>query len=178
MKRIILILAVVLAVLCIPLIAMQFSDQVQWSVSDFIIMGLVLSAVGLMYEFIARKSSNWPYRIAFGLSLAGIFLLFWVNAAVGIVGNENQPINLLFGLVILWVIGGAVIVRYRSSGMSLILFGASLIQFLIPIIGWLIWPAPNTSWSPGVAQVFMLNAFWVILFSFAGLLFRRTTQPN
>ena len=31
----------------------------------------------------------------FGVGLAGAFLLFWVNGAVGIIGNEGQPANLM-----------------------------------------------------------------------------------
>ena len=70
--------------LMIPLLGMQFTDEVNWEFSDFLIMGTVLLAIGLLYELIARRSGKTIYRTAFGVGLLGAFLLFWVNGAVGL----------------------------------------------------------------------------------------------
>lgn len=55
-KRIATIVLAVAAILAIPLIAMQFTDEVQWSTGDFVMMGAILLSAGLAYELIARRS--------------------------------------------------------------------------------------------------------------------------
>ena len=44
---------------------------------------------------------NKTYRRAFFVGFLGVFLLFWVNGAVGIIGSEDNPANLLYGGVVL-----------------------------------------------------------------------------
>lgn len=71
-----------LAVLLLtPLVAMQFTDEVDWTASDFVIMGVLLLLVGLGFELAARLSSDVVYRAAFGLAVLTGFLLVWVNSA-------------------------------------------------------------------------------------------------
>jgi hypothetical protein len=159
--------------LFIPFIAMQFTDQVQWTLSDFVIMGSVLLAVGLAYELIARRSDKTVYRIAFGTGLAGAFLLLWMNGAVGIIGNEGQPANLMYAAVFIVGFTGSLMARFRARGMAYALFAAAATQMLIPVVALFAWPPPDTSWSPGVFRVFMLNGFFAMVFVLSGMLFRR-----
>ena len=59
-------------ILLIPLIAMQFTDQVAWSLSDFLIAGALLLSTGLTFVLAARK---WlKYRAAIGIALAAALL--------------------------------------------------------------------------------------------------------
>ena len=161
--------------LLIPLIAMQFTDEVNWELSDFVIMGGVLTAIGLLYELIARRSGKTIYRAAFGLGVLGAFLLFWVNGAVGIIGSEDQPANLLYVAVILVGLVGALISRFKAKGMAATLFAAAGVQMLVPVAAYFIWPPPVTSWSPGVPGVFLLSAFFALLFLISALLFRQAS---
>jgi hypothetical protein len=48
--------AVVGSLLLVPAVAMLFTDEVNWDLFDFVVMGAVLFGVGLAYELIARKS--------------------------------------------------------------------------------------------------------------------------
>ncbi len=75
-----------LAVLLIPLAAMQFTDEVNWTVLDFVVMGVLLFTVGLIYEFIVRKLDT-KYRIAGTVLLALGFLYIWAELATGIFTN-------------------------------------------------------------------------------------------
>lgn len=175
-KRLLLIFGIVILILCIPLIAMQFSDEVHWELLDFVIMGTILLSIGLAYELIARKSEKIVYRIAFGVGLLGAFLLFWVNGAVGIIGSENQPANLLYGLVFIVGLVGSLIARFKPNGMSNTLFAAAITQMLVPVIALLIWPPPTTSWSPSVFGVFFLSSFFAMLFIVSAFLFKRASQ--
>ena len=77
-------------ILLVPLIAMQFTDQVVWDLADFAIFGALLVGVGVTYELVVRKTGDTAYRAAVGVALAAAFLLVWVNGAVGIIGSENN----------------------------------------------------------------------------------------
>ncbi|KHJ39471.1 hypothetical protein PBAC_04590 [Pedobacter glucosidilyticus] len=87
MKSLIIILGVVGAILLIPFIAMQFTSEVDWSLFDFILMGILLTGTGLLIELVIRKIKTNPQRlIVLGVILLGFFLI-WVELAVGIFGS-------------------------------------------------------------------------------------------
>lgn len=83
-KRLFFILAVIVILLLIPFIAMQISDSVNWSLSDFVIMGLLLSGTGILCEFTLRKVKTTKNRIIICLIIILIFILIWTELAVGI----------------------------------------------------------------------------------------------
>jgi len=175
-KRLMYWVIAILSILMIPLVAMQFTNEVNWSLSDFIIMGIILFSIGLSYELIARKSEEIVYRSAFGVALAGVFLLLWVNGAVGIIGSEDNPANLMYGMVLIAGILGSFMSRLKSKDMMVTLLVIALIQFIVPIVALIFEPA-NASWGKtGVIGVFVLNAFFVMLFIISALLFRRTSE--
>jgi hypothetical protein len=74
-------------ILVVPLIAMQFSDEVRWGLADFIIVGCLLFGTGLMYEFLARRVSTTRHRVILGIVLLVAFFLVWAELAVGIFGT-------------------------------------------------------------------------------------------
>lgn len=86
-KRLIVILSATGLLLLIPLIAMQFTDEVDWAVSDFMIMGVLLITTGILCEIVIRKVSKTNYRIALCLLLLLVFFLIWAELAVGILGT-------------------------------------------------------------------------------------------
>ena len=73
--------------LLLPLLAMQFTDEVAWDLADFAIAGALLFGTGLAYELIVRKTDNTTYRAAVGAALAVALLLIWLELAVGIFGT-------------------------------------------------------------------------------------------
>ena len=86
-KRLIGIVLTVALLLLIPLIAMQFTDEVDWKLPDFIIMGVLLLATGLLCELVMRKVKRLKYRIIIcGALLVALFLI-WAELAVGIFGT-------------------------------------------------------------------------------------------
>lgn len=85
-KRLIIILSLVTFLLLIPFIAMQFSDAVNWTLSDFIIAAVLLLSTGVAIDFVLRKVKNTTYRITLSLILLVILLLLWAELAVGIFG--------------------------------------------------------------------------------------------
>ena len=73
--------------LIIPLIAMQLTDKVEWSLFDFIIMGTLLLITGLMGEIIFKKVKKYKHRVILYVVVAITFLLIWAELAVGIFGT-------------------------------------------------------------------------------------------
>lgn len=76
-----------LIMLSTPLIAMQFSDEVNWNWFDFLIMGVLLFGTGLIYELFIKRVKNKQKRMLLALALAITFLLIWAELAVGIFGS-------------------------------------------------------------------------------------------
>ncbi len=123
------------ALLLLPLIAMQFTDEVNWTVSDFIFAALMIGVAGLIMELTVRTSDGIAYRIAVGVAVAASFLTVWVNGAVGMIGDEDNPFNLLFGGVLLLALLGAIVARFRPAGMAAAMLAAALAQLVIGLIG-------------------------------------------
>ena len=86
-KRLFAIILAVPVLLLIPLVAMQFSAVVSWSLFDFIVMGILLLGVGLSFEFVLRKISSNANRIALIAIILALFFLIWAELAVGIFGT-------------------------------------------------------------------------------------------
>jgi hypothetical protein len=86
-KRLTIILSTVMALLLIPLIAMQFTNEVNWNITDFIIMGVLLLGTGLLCELVLRKVKSMRYRIVICGVILLAFLLIWAELAVGLFGT-------------------------------------------------------------------------------------------
>jgi hypothetical protein len=74
-------------ILSIPFIAMQFTNEVDWDLRDFMIMGVLLLGTGLLCELVIRKVTNWNYRIGLIAVLLLVLFLIWAELAVGIFGT-------------------------------------------------------------------------------------------
>ena len=86
-KRLIGILTSIPLLLLVPLIAMQYSTEVQWGAFDFLVAGFLLLVTGLALELILRKAATRRQRIILGIVLLVVFLLVWVELAVGLFGT-------------------------------------------------------------------------------------------
>jgi hypothetical protein len=162
-------------ILLILLVAMQFSDQWNWDLFDFVFAGVLLFGTGLASELIARKSDNSAYRFAVGITVVSALLLIWINAAVGIIGEPGGSNLMYFGVLAVGFIG-ALIARFRPHGMARALFTMAIAQMLVPVIALVIAKPQITVEPPGVAGVFGLNAFFALLWVGSALLFRRATH--
>ena len=120
----------------LPLLAMQFTDQVDWTVFDFLFFGGLLTGTALAFEAIARNTAPMTgrraYRAAAAIALA-VFLLI-VNGAVGIIGTEDEGANLVYAGVLATGIVGSIIARFRPAGMARTLVGMAIVQVLIAVI--------------------------------------------
>ncbi len=158
--------------LLVPLIAMQFSDEVNWKVGDFVIAGVMLAAAGITFELVVRKSSNIAYRAAVGIALLAGLLLLWVNGAVGIIGSENNDANLMYLGVLAIAIVGVIIARLNPAGMSRAMFttaAATVLVAVIALIGNL--GTDGNSWPRDVLGA---TVFFAALWIGSALLFQKS----
>lgn len=86
-KRLLVIFISCFALLLIPLVAMQLTNEVNWTLFDFIIAGILLFTTGFLLELILRKVKLTKYKIAFVVLLIALFLIIWTELAVGIIGT-------------------------------------------------------------------------------------------
>ena len=78
-----------LSPLLVPLVANQISDQVNWNIMDFIIMGILLIFSGYWTQRVIKKIKSKSKKVIFISLILLIFLLLWAEMAVGIF---NSPI--------------------------------------------------------------------------------------
>jgi len=168
-KRLIAIIAIVAGLLMVPLVAMQFTSEVKWDETDFIVAGALLLGTGLAFELAIRKGGNTSYRAGAALAILTAFVLVWMNLAVGLIGSEDNPANLLYIGVLATLLIGAAIARFRAPGMALALFATAFAQLLVPIIAMAIW---RPEFNGGMVAVLFLNAVFAFLWAGSGLLFR------
>lgn len=162
--------------LLIPLLAIQFTVEVAWDPGDFLVAGALVFVTGLTYKMITRKSGKSAYRFAVGLTLATALLLIWSNLAVGLIGSENNPINLLyFGVLAVGTIG-ATIAQFQSHGMERALYATALAQVLVTVIalGIGIQQFPGSSFF----EILGVNGFFIVLWIESALLFRYAAQEE
>ena len=112
----------------------------------------------------SQNGGTVAYRAAAGVAVAAALLLVWMNLAVGLIGNEENPVNLLYAGVLCVGIIGAFVARFQPRPMASALFAtASIAQVLVPVIAIMIWRPPLTS---GLVGVVILNTFFVALWSY------------
>ncbi len=171
---------ITLSILLIPLIAMQFTSEVNWTFFDFIAMGILLFVAGITYEFFASRAGSLAFKGAAALAVGTCLVLTWINLAVGIIGNENNPINLLYFLVPMILFIGAIWSRFNTDALARTLFFSAFALALIPITA-LVINRPSISTENelfGVLSVLMLNGFFVVLLVGSGLLFKNASLES
>lgn len=116
-----------LILLLLPLVAMQFTPEVNWTHSDFIFAAVLFGSVGAAFELIVRTSSNRAFRAGAAVAIIAAFLTVWINAAVGMIGDDNSY-NMLFLGVLLVALTGAVVARLEARAMGRAMIVAGLAQ--------------------------------------------------
>ena len=73
-----------LFLLLIPLIGMMITDEINWSVFDFLMMGFLLTLLSAGINYVINCTTNFKKRILYIGILVLIFLLIWAELSVGI----------------------------------------------------------------------------------------------
>lgn len=157
-------------ILLIPLIAMRFTTEVNWTASDFVFAAIMLAALVGAFELVVRLSGNWAYRAGVVVAAVATFLMVWAQGAVGLVGNENDLFNLLFNLLfflpLLIAATGVFIVDFKAAGLARVLAAMAAVQAVTLALGF---------WISGDTDAVLLS-FWVFAWSLSAWLFARAAK--
>ena len=151
--------------LLLPLVAMQFTREVNWEAGDFLVMGIMLTVACGTCEMAARISGNGAYRAAVGIAVVISFLLVWINLAVGIIGTEDNVLNLMYGGVIAVAVVGSLVAGFRAAGMAKAMFAAAAAQLLVAVVAQI---EGHFTWG--------LTLFFVLLWLVSAGLFRKASE--
>lgn len=156
--------------LMVPLVAMQFTDQVKWTIIDFVLMGVLLFGTGSLFVLVIRHGENIIYRAGMAVAVGATFLMIWVNLAVGLIGSGPHAGNLMYIGVVLILFIGIYLSRFKANKLELVMFTTALSFILITIIALL----TNMQEYPGssVIEIIGVNLFFATPYLLAGLLFR------
>lgn len=148
----------------VPVIAQLTLAGMNWDTFDFAVFGAMLLAGCLGFEVVLRLGAeSAAYRIAACLAIGGAFLMVMANLAVGIIGNEGNPVNLLFFALLALGAFGALAVRFEAAGMARVMTLLAAAQALLGL-GLAV---------TGVGFTPVLTLFYVGLWLGAGRLFQR-----
>lgn len=133
-----------------------------WTASDYVFAAVLMGGTGLAFELAVRKSKNLSYRAGVAAALAGAFLTIWANGAIGMIGSEDNPYNLLFGGVLLIALIGSALARLRPAGMMWAMAAAAVAQVSIGAAGYAADPR-GALFSIGFGGIWLLAAalFWL-----------------
>lgn len=153
------------------------TDQSQWS--EALGYSMILVIIGITYELWRwLKTQTKIYCLAFLIGLGWMLLLGLANGAVGIIGSENNPANLMYWSVFVVRIIGSLFSHLKSRGMKITLFITALVQLIIPVFAFFIWPAKASWGNAGVIGVFIINLIFALLFVVSALLFGRVSNQK
>ena len=161
----------VAAILALPAIAMQFTEEVNWTAFDFILLGALLFAAGGAYELLARKSASMSYRLGAAVALGTAILLIVANGALGLIGGEAEDANMLYLGVVALAVAAALLARFRAGGMAGAMAAAAGAQVLVPAIALMAGLAPAALVLS--LEVAALTAFFAGLWLLSAWFFRR-----
>ena len=86
----------------------------------------LLSLLGVGIEVGLNLSTNLAYRLGTAAAALTGFVIVWANMAVGIVGEPENPLNLLYVGVLAIAIGGALVARFKARGLRNAMAAAAL----------------------------------------------------
>lgn len=73
-----------LLLLLFPLVGTLVSNEVNWSFFDFIVMGILILSMSFGIKQVIMTTKNTNYRVLIIGMILLVFILIWVELAVGI----------------------------------------------------------------------------------------------
>ncbi len=147
-----------------------------WTPADYGFAAVMFGTLGGMVELAVRTSAVPAYRAGAIVAVGTGFALVWTNAAVGLLGDEGNPANAVFLIVLALAILGALLARFRSNGMVRVMQATAATQAVAGIAGWALgWAAPG---GQGVYEVSVGTALFCTLWLLAAGCFARAARHS
>lgn len=151
----------------VPVIVLRGVTGQPWDPpGDFIFLAMLLGGLGLAYELAARVKAERAYRAGAMLAIVTGLLQAWINLAVGVIGSEDNPANLVYAGVLAIAAGGALLARLRPAGMARAMAAAAAAQLLAFVV----------AWSAGLGFTGPITVFFAGLWLIAASLFARSAR--
>ncbi len=167
---------ITLGLLVIPFTANFLSVEVTWSFFDFLIAGILLFGTGVSFMLIGRLSPSLIYKVALGVALFSCLFLVWANLAVGLIGSENEPANLMyFGVLAVGFIGG-FLARFKPKGMAYALFSMAISIVVIAVIA--LAAGMQNYYGSSVTEILGVNGPFFVLYVVSGILFLQSAKDE
>lgn len=123
------------------------------------------------------STGRTAYGLGVAVALGASFLQVWMNLAVGIVGSEDNPVNMSFFLVVVTAGACAFTAQFRAEGMARAMVAVAGMQGLLAAA---IATAPSTARHDpmGPVGVLVLSGLFVALWLLSAWLFHRSARQQ
>lgn len=152
----------------LPLVAQQFSTEMNWSVGDFVAWAIMLALAAGLFDLATRASGHGAFRLGAAVAIGTGFFITWSNLAVGIIGSEDNPLNQIFFAVLAVAVFGALFVHFDAARLVRVMQATAAAQFLTAIVALVV----------DGAYIFVITAVFVAAWLFAAELFRRAAAAT
>jgi hypothetical protein len=167
---------VTILILLIPLVAMQFTDEVKWSAPDFVVMGALMFSTCMGFILITRGSPNIAYRIGAALTFGTAFLMVWANLAVGLIGAGPNLANLMFMAVPAVAIIGTFLSNFSPSRMERTMY--TTVGTLVAVAAIALLTNADEHPSSSSTDILAVGGFFAMLFTVSALIFRYAARQS
>ena len=116
------------ALVLLPLAALRLADSNAWEAGDLMFALIMIGGVGLAFELAVRVRPSRAYAAGAAVAFVTGLLISWGNLAVGFVGSEDNPLNLIFFAAPLVALSGAMVARFGAAGMAVTTAAAAAAQ--------------------------------------------------
>jgi len=157
-----------------PLVAMQYTDEVNWELGDFLFAAVLLGGSGLVFELIMRRSKHDTYRTGALLALFAMFLLVWSNAAVGFVGSGANTANVLYVAMLAVPVIGGIVSRLKARGMFMTLLVTATVQAAIMVFAF----AAGLVTEDSNSMILAINTIFILLWMGSAVLFHQAAESD
>ena len=151
-----------------PTLAYAIDPGFGWSGRDFVFAIVLVTLTGGVLEVALRTRASFAHRLGAAMALGAGFLLIWVNGAIGIIGNEDNPANLLFMGVLAVAMAGTLVAALKPAGMARAMQVTAGAQFAVFAI----------AWASGQGFIPFATLFWCALWLGAGALSARAAREE
>jgi hypothetical protein len=160
--------------LLIPFTASFITAEMEWTLIDYVLVWVMLSVAGTTYKLVSRLSTDFTYRAAVALAAVTGLLMVWSNLAVGIIGNEDNAINVVYFIIIMVGFIGAFWVRFQSKGLSRVL--GFMVFLLAAVCTYALLSGMQHIPESSVMQIIGVHMFFITPLLISAILFHQHSQ--
>jgi hypothetical protein len=161
-------LSAVAALMVVPVIGLRVADAHVWDPGDIIFLAILLGVIALAHELLLRVSDRRSYAVGIGLALFAGLAQIWVNLAVGIIGSEDNPANLIYAGVIVVALAGSAASALRPRGLAAAMVATAIAQASTFVV----------ALAAGFGFTGPITIFFTCLWLIAAALFRRAAEAE